>query len=196
MENGVEPRAWGEVASVDHTEAPHVADSDPDVWGLRRGGHQFPPRSDTNSPLSEKSVLIVIRFPAIRQGLSVLFDYYAGWTSCCAGTLKEAVAALESRPDCVVTCLRLPDGRGEDVVRRVRELGYPCRVVVLSADDYAPRIAALKVLGVDAVLTQPASSSELLRACRIEEEQLRGSGFMDPKGATGIEGQSEGSKGT
>ncbi|MCA3009635.1 MAG: response regulator transcription factor [Phycisphaerales bacterium] len=83
-----------------------------------------------------------------------------------AGTVAEALAALQHRPDLVVLDRRLPDGDGLEVLRDLRARGDRTAVLVLSArgttDD---RVHGLEH-GADDYLGKPFHLRELLARIR------------------------------
>lgn len=83
-----------------------------------------------------------------------------------AGTVAEALAALQHRPDLVVLDRRLPDGDGLEVLRDLRARGDRTAVIVLSArgttDD---RVHGLEH-GADDYLGKPFHLRELLARIR------------------------------
>ena len=83
-----------------------------------------------------------------------------------AGTLKEAIEALESHKDIdlVLLDLQLPDGNGKEVVRYV---GINCpatKVLVLSVDLNPHHITALIEMGINGFVSKEVQSDELLEA--------------------------------
>src|SRR5690242_2597654 len=82
-----------------------------------------------SAPPSPKRVLIVEDNQVARRALSALVRQL-GWQVTAAATLREAMARLDERPDCVLLDLMLPDGSGADVLRRVRAEQLPVRVAV------------------------------------------------------------------
>jgi DNA-binding NarL/FixJ family response regulator len=64
-----------------------------------------------------------------------------------AGSVADGIAsAIALRPDTVLADIGLPDGNGFELTRRLRELGWQPRVVLISSDsDDANAGAALRV---------------------------------------------------
>ncbi len=68
--------------------------------------------------------------------------------------------------DAVVLDLGLPDGSGVDLLRRMRAVGHPARVLVLTArDTMTDKVAGLDA-GADDYLTKPFDFPELLARLR------------------------------
>src|SRR3954454_4611615 len=75
-----------------------------------------------------------------------------GWDVVEATTVEEGLAQLDPPPDCVLLDLELPDGTGEDILRKVRQDHLQTRVVVNAGMNDAARLTAVSDLGPDAVL--------------------------------------------
>lgn len=84
-------------------------------------------------------------------------------------TAADATGALEAAatwaPDVVVLDLRLPDGDGVEVCRRLREWSTVPVIVVSALDREADKIAALDA-GADDYVTKPYATGELLARIR------------------------------
>jgi two-component system KDP operon response regulator KdpE len=90
----------------------------------------------------------------------------AGYEVTGAATAAEALQAAALRPpDAVVLDLRLPDGTGVEVCRRLREWSAVPIVVVSAADAETDKIAALDA-GADDYVTKPYAVGELLARLR------------------------------
>jgi two-component system response regulator RegA len=109
-----------------------------------------------------RSILIVDDDSVYRARLSRAFRE-AGWDVRDAADAASAVAAVEqSPPETAVVDLRLPDGSGLDVVRRIKQLHPSTVVVVLTG--YGSIATALDALRMGAVhyLTKPADLDDIL----------------------------------
>lgn len=78
-----------------------------------------------------------------------------------AETAKEALDAVDPTIDVVLLDRRLPDGSGDEVLERIREEGYDCRVAMVTAVE--PDFDIID-MGFDLYLTKPVSRSSLLGA--------------------------------
>jgi two-component system KDP operon response regulator KdpE len=110
-------------------------------------------------------VLVVDDEPQILRALQMKLRS-EGYEVDTAATAAEALASAAARiPEAVILDVLLPDGRGTDVCRELREWsGAP--VLMLSAiDDEAEKIAALDA-GADDYVTKPFSVDELLARLR------------------------------
>mgnify|MGYP000471765785 FL=1 len=75
-----------------------------------------------------------------------------------ATSRRSATELLDSRVDVALVGRRLPDGRGEAVLKRIREQELECRVALLSAAE--PTTDGSKS-GFDAHLCKPVTEAEL-----------------------------------
>ena len=110
-------------------------------------------------------VLVVDDEPHILRGLWASLNA-AGYHVTGAATAQEALRAAALRtPDVVVLDLRLPDGSGLDVCRRLREWTQVPVIVVSAHDAEEDKIAALDA-GADDYVTKPYATGELLARVR------------------------------
>jgi CheY-like chemotaxis protein len=90
-----------------------------------------------------KRILVVEDHAPSRVVLKKLFAQH-GWDVVTAGTVAEALAALEDGPDCAIVDLNLPDREGEGVLEaiwsRLRQTG----AIVITADDDAGRLRHIR----------------------------------------------------
>lgn len=100
--------------------------------------------------------------PASAAAMRALFEK-RGWEVFAAGTLAEALPQLGSKPNWVILDLMLPDGDGEYILEKIREIGTGARVVVTTGVFDEQRLRAVKDLGPHAVLIKPINVRELLR---------------------------------
>jgi DNA-binding response OmpR family regulator len=117
------------------------------------------------------TMLVVEDDASIRESLVDFFGA-RGWITEARGTVAEASTALETRRfDMVLLDLRLPDGDGLDVLRRLRRRGDRTPVIALTArGEVDHRVLGLKV-GADDYVVKPFSVHEL--AARIDAVQRR-----------------------
>jgi DNA-binding response OmpR family regulator len=106
-------------------------------------------------------ILVVEDQEIIQDLLLTVFDH-EGFEARCAGTVAEALAALVNRPDFVVLDLHLPDGRGTQVLREIREKNIPARVAVTTGTIDAYLIGAADRLRPDKFFQKPYRAMELV----------------------------------
>ena len=115
----------------------------------------------------------------VREGLATLLGLLPGIEV--VGTAsdgEEAVALVERlRPDVILMDLRMPRRDGVEATRRLRELGSPTHVIVLTtyADDRSV-VEALRA-GARGFLTKDAGAEEIERAIAAV---VRGEAAIDP----------------
>lgn len=81
-----------------------------------------------------------------------------------AGTYAEGLSALiEHEPDFLVLDLSIPGGRGEDLIRKVHELGLSTRVIVTTG-KVGNDLNEVRSLSPYAILTKPFDFYSLLAA--------------------------------
>jgi two-component system, OmpR family, KDP operon response regulator KdpE len=115
--------------------------------------------------VTRERVLVVDDEPQVLRGISAALQA-AGYEVSGAETAAGALEAAALRPpDAVVLDLRLPDGSGVEVCRRLREWSQAPVVVVSAVDDEDEKIAALDA-GADDYVTKPYSVGELLARLR------------------------------
>ena len=117
---------------------------------------------------AESTVLLVDDHDLIRQGLARAFEGTQGMRVVGqAGSVAQAwTLAAELEPDVVVTDLRLPDGSGLELVRRLRALSASMGLVVLTmyvGDDHL--LGALEA-GASAFVSKDAPAEDVVTAAR------------------------------
>jgi DNA-binding response OmpR family regulator len=128
----------------------------------RLGDHDF---------MGGSRVLMVVEDdPATRRALGGIFSM-KGWAVCLAATVSEAMALLDHglEADMLVLDLMLPDGPGEQILRRVRAAKLRTLVVVCSAAYDPSRMGEIAKLAPDAVLPKPVDLARLLSLCEPGE---------------------------
>ena len=104
---------------------------------------------------SRERLLVVDDEPDLRT-LYELTLVREGYDVECAGTVLEAWAALEGAPfDVVITDLRLPDGTGLDLLRRLEAAGRGERTIVITAYGSAENAVEALKSGAYDYLTKP-----------------------------------------
>ena len=85
-----------------------------------------------------------------------------GYAADFARTLDEAMTKLDQGPQCLVLDLRLPDGNGLQVLRRIHDEALPVRVAVVTGAADGDLLAEAVMLRPDAFFTKPADLAEVL----------------------------------
>ena len=115
---------------------------------------------DASRPLAPR-ILVVEDQEVIQDLLLTVFDH-EGFEARCAGTVAEALAALVNRPDFVVLDLHLPDGRGTQILREIREKNIPAKVAVTTGTIDASLIGAADRLRPDKFFQKPYRAMDLV----------------------------------
>jgi two-component system KDP operon response regulator KdpE len=110
-------------------------------------------------------VLVVDDEPQILRALQMKLRS-EGYEVDTAGTATEALASAAARlPEAVILDVLLPDGRGTDVCRELRQWSSAPVLMLSAVGDEAEKIAALDA-GADDYVTKPFSVDELLARLR------------------------------
>ena len=93
---------------------------------------------------------------ATRHALGGLCSQH-GWGVCVSPTVSQALNLLEHglEPDCLVLDLRLPDGDGTDVLRKVRDAALGTHVAVCTGDTDPMKLIGVRHLHPDLLLIKP-----------------------------------------
>ncbi|HEV3165285.1 MAG TPA: response regulator [Isosphaeraceae bacterium] len=113
----------------------------------------------------KRKLLLIIEDHQTTQRILTRVLEYNGWDVEAASTVSQGLELLNTKPHCVVLDLMLPDGNGEDVLRRAKEVNPQIRVVVTSATGDEKRLEALRELKPDAIIPKPIEMNTLLNAC-------------------------------
>jgi ActR/RegA family two-component response regulator len=111
-----------------------------------------------------RSLLLIIEDDAWTQAVLARLMERHGWRILTASTVAEGIDRLRLNPACVILDLDLPDGRGESVLRSIREARARCHVVVCTAGTEA-RLDWVSTLSPHAILRKPIDVGDLLDAC-------------------------------
>ena len=114
------------------------------------------------------SVVLVDDHDLIRQGLARAFERAEDFKVLGeAGSLAEAATVLATHmPDVVITDVRLPDGTGLDLVRRVRTSGPDTGIVVLTMYAGDEQLFAALEAGASAFVAKDAPADDVVAAAR------------------------------
>ncbi|HEX4724677.1 MAG TPA: response regulator transcription factor [Pseudonocardiaceae bacterium] len=123
-------------------------------------------------------VLLVDDHEVVRRGLRDLLDDERDIVVVAeAGTIAEAlVRAAATRPDVAVVDMRLPDGDGATLCKRLRAANGP-KCLVLTAFDDEPALVAAIEAGVSGYLLKQVRGQDLVTAVR---EVAAGRSLLDP----------------
>jgi len=112
------------------------------------------------------SVLLMDDHVIVREGLRALLEKQEDMEVLAeAGSVGEAVS-LEVAPDVVVADLVLPDDRGADVVKRLRDRYADAGILVLTMVDNPTDVQRCLAAGARGYLLKETASTELVDAVR------------------------------
>ena len=115
---------------------------------------------------SEAIVHVVDDDEAMRESLAFLLDT-AGLASRTYSSAVEFLTRAESvAGGCVVTDMRMPDMSGLDLVKRLKTLGSPLPVIVITGHGDVPLAVEAMKAGVVDFLEKPFDNELFLRAVR------------------------------
>ena len=114
-------------------------------------------------------LMIVEDDPSCRNSLGSIFSR-RGWVVCAAGTLSDAMSLLDHGlvPDCLLLDLVLPDGNGEEVLKKIREGGLKTRVAVCTGAQDPASLTRVRSMNPNGLLRKPVDLAELERVCDRE----------------------------
>lgn len=118
----------------------------------------MPTTEVTSNPMADKNAVVLIA-----EDEQPLADLYAEWLAPdyevrIAYDGEEAMDRLDDAVDVVLLDRRMPGLSGDEVLARVRDRGYNCRVAMVTA--VKPDFDIIE-LGFDDYLTKPASKEDL-----------------------------------
>ncbi|HEV8241644.1 MAG TPA: response regulator transcription factor [Thermoanaerobaculia bacterium] len=125
------------------------------------------------------TILLVDDLPVVRQGLRALLaaePSLAVVGEAASGALAVELAA-QLTPDVVLVHLLVSGLAGVELVRRVKRLKLPTRVVVLSAANDAAAVAGAMASGADGWVGREASAADLVHAL---QEVAAGRRYLSP----------------
>src|SRR3954453_8381696 len=114
---------------------------------------------------NEQPLLLVIEDDSSTRYILGRILGQSGWRVVAVPTVTEGFELLGAEPACVIVDLQLSDGRGEDLLRRIREEGYSGRVVICTAIRDKNRLEELSTFHPDAIIHKPIEMRELIDAC-------------------------------
>ena len=117
---------------------------------------------------SVHTVVLVDDHDLIRQGLAHAFDRHDDFTVVGeAGSISEGAQLVETlKPTVVVTDVRLPDGTGLDLVRKLRGSDPDVGIVVLTMYAGDDQLFAALEAGASAFVAKDAPSDDVVAAAR------------------------------
>lgn len=132
------------------------------------GAAEHPPeRKPVVPPPATATRVLVIEDDAMTRKAMTGILRGRGFEVTVAATVAEGVRQLAARPHHVLLDLTLPDGDGERVLEHIRSTGLRTRVTITSGSDDADRLARVRELGADDVLSKPVHMGTLLNSLAV-----------------------------
>lgn len=130
-------------------------------------------------------VVLVDDHPVVRSGLRAWLDSRDGIEVAGeAETVRDAISlVMAMQPDVVVLDLKLPDGSGLDVLRRIRAAEDPPGVVILTSFGEDRDIVEAVERGADGFLHKDAAPAEIESAIRAV---ARGERALSPRATSAL----------
>ncbi len=131
--------------------------------------------------LAETQILVVEDDPAVARSLTQGLEregYGVVWEETAEGAVRRA---REDNPRLVLLDVRLPDGSGFDVCRRIRALGLRMPVIILTVQDAEVDMVVGLEVGADDYLIKPYHLRELI--ARVQAQMRRAYGPLASLGA-------------
>jgi len=132
--------------------------------------------------MSKIKVLLCDDHPALRRGVQALLQSEEDMEVVGDAENGEvAVAkARELLPDVVVMDITMPGTDGLEATRRIRELGLPCRILILTVHDHERYLFHVLQAGALGYVPKTAAHSELVEAVRTV---AGGNAYLRPEAA-------------
>jgi two-component system response regulator NreC len=132
--------------------------------------------------MSKIKVLLCDDHPALRRGVQELLQSEEDMEVVGDAENGEvAVAkARELLPDVVVMDITMPGTDGLEATRRIRELGLPCRILILTVHDHERYLFHVLQAGALGYVPKTAAHSELVEAVRTV---AGGNAYLRPEAA-------------
>jgi DNA-binding NarL/FixJ family response regulator len=124
-------------------------------------------------------ILIVDDHPVVRDGLVAMLATQPDFdvVGQAAGGEEALLKSERHRPDVILLDLEMPGLDGVGVLKRIREAGLECRMIVFTAFDTDERILTAIQAGARGYLLKGAPRDELFHAIRIAS---RGGSLLQP----------------
>jgi DNA-binding response OmpR family regulator len=124
--------------------------------------------------MESSRILVIEDDPAIGQSLLDGFRQHGFHAAVCKTGTSGVEYAQKHSPHLILLDIRLPDGSGFDVCRRMRSLGLHQPIIMLTAQhDEVDKVLGLE-MGADDYMTKPFSLRELVSRVRAQLRRAYG----------------------
>jgi two-component system, cell cycle sensor histidine kinase and response regulator CckA len=130
------------------------------------------------APFAEKKCILVVDDEEVVRGLLMSLLRTEGFDVLQAGDALEAISIFEEKKasiDLVVLDMIMPGMKGEEVLKRLREISRAVKVVVSSGYMSEEQRDKLQEYGVDGFLDKPYSDTEAVNVIRLVLSQAQNS---------------------
>jgi two-component system response regulator DevR len=136
-------------------------------------------------------VVLIDEHEALRDGLAGLLVHSGITTVATAGTAAEGLRVLRAhRPDVAVVAVKLPDGSGLRLVRRLHSEQPELAILIYTGVEDVTTLAEALESGARGFVLKPGSARQLVQALRLVSSGKR---YVDPAITTlldaGVEGK-------
>ena len=113
-----------------------------------------------------KKIFIVEHHPAFREGLTQTLNDAGDLTVCgTAGTIDQALPAIaRSKPDLALADISLPGKSGLELIKKLRSVGRPVKLLVISMQNEAHYVAKVLRSGGDGYIMKQDDLDEIVYA--------------------------------
>jgi DNA-binding NarL/FixJ family response regulator len=133
----------------------------------------------TSPPLPPTRILLADDHPILRAGLRTLIDAQPDMRV--VGEASDGVEAIERakelRPDVIIMDLAMPRMDGLEAMQRIRDLGLPCKMLVLTMHAEAEYLFKVLEVGGSGYVLKQGVDSDLFEAIRTV---IAGNVFLYP----------------
>ena len=127
-----------------------------------------------NSETASASILVVDDETSLRNTFRIFLERAGYETVLAVGSFDEAVAAISSTNfDLIVTDIVLGSHSGIDLLKKIRELGVTCPVVIVTGYPHVDTASEAVRLGAFDYIPKPVEKETLLKAARQAIRQYR-----------------------
>jgi len=111
-------------------------------------------------------VLLADDHAIVVQGLRLLLKDHCELVGTVADGLSLIAAAVDLRPDIIVADISMPGCDGLQALRRIRELGVPSKVIILTMYDDVELAEEAIAAGANGFVMKHSAAEELFNAIR------------------------------
>ena len=127
-----------------------------------------------HSVTDSTSILVVDDEASLRNTFRIFLERAGYETVVAVGSFDEAVAAISSRIfDLIITDIVLGSHSGIDLLKKIREFGIKCPVVIVTGYPHVDTASDAVRLGAFDYIPKPVEKETLLKTARLAITQYR-----------------------